>query len=54
MLPIVALAGYTTLAVLPLLAFIKTVKIAENSLDYSLQNTARNALYLPTSREAEY
>jgi AAA family ATP:ADP antiporter len=28
--------------------------MAENSLDYSLQNTTRNALYLPTSREAKY
>jgi ATP:ADP antiporter, AAA family len=30
------------------------VKMAENSLDYSVQNTTRNALYLPTSREAKY
>ena len=29
-------------------------RIAENSIDYSLQNTTRNALYLPTSREAKY
>ena len=29
-------------------------KLAENSVDYSLQNTTRNALYLPTSREAKY
>ena len=29
-------------------------RLAENSIDYSLQNTARNALYLPTSREAKY
>src|SRR5258706_4895263 len=38
----------------PLLAFIRGVKLAENSLDSSLQNTTRNALYLPTSREAKY
>jgi AAA family ATP:ADP antiporter len=53
-LPIVALAGYAALAALPLLGIIKTAKIAENSLDYSLQNTTRNALYLPTSREVKY
>ena len=38
----------------PFLGLIKTTKIAENSLDYSVQNTTRNALYLPTSREAKY
>ncbi len=53
-LPVVALAGYTAMAFLPFLGLIRTAKIAENSLDYSLQNTARNALYLPTSREAKY
>ena len=53
-LPIVALAGYTTLAFVPVLGLIKTAKIAENSLDYSLQNTTRNALYLPTSRAVKY
>jgi len=53
-LPVVALAGYTTLAFLPLLGLIKATKIAENSIDYSLQNTTRNALYLPTSRAAKY
>jgi AAA family ATP:ADP antiporter len=53
-LPLVALAGYAILAFLPVLAIIRSAKIAENSLDYSLQNTARNALYLPTSREAKY
>jgi AAA family ATP:ADP antiporter len=42
------------MAFIPVLAFIRSVKLAENSLDYSLQNTARNALYLPTSREAKY
>jgi AAA family ATP:ADP antiporter len=36
------------------LGLIRGAKIAENSLDYSLQNTTRNALYLPTSREAKY
>jgi len=53
-LPVVALIGYASMAFVPLLAFIRTAKVAENSIDYSLQNTARNALYLPTSREAKY
>jgi AAA family ATP:ADP antiporter len=53
-LPAVALIGYTGMAFIPLLPFIRTAKLAENSIDYSLQNTTRNALYLPTSREAKY
>jgi ATP:ADP antiporter, AAA family len=53
-LPVVALLGYTAMAFIPFLYFIRSVKLAENSLDYSLQNTTRNALYLPTSREAKY
>lgn len=53
-LPAVALVGYGAMAFVPLLAFIRGAKLAENSLDYSLQNTTRNALYLPTSREAKY
>jgi AAA family ATP:ADP antiporter len=53
-LPVVSLIGYTALAFVPALRLIKSVKIAENSLDYSLQNTTRNALYLPTSRAVKY
>jgi ATP:ADP antiporter, AAA family len=53
-LPLVALGAYTTLAFVPLLAIIRGVKITENALDYSLNNTARQTLFLPTSREAKY
>jgi len=53
-MPVVAFAGYAAMAFIPVLSFIRGVKMAENSLDYSLQNTTRNALYLPTSREAKY
>ena len=53
-LPVVALIGYSGMAFIPLLAFIRMAKLAENSIDYSLQNTTRNALYLPTSREEKY
>ena len=31
-----------------------TTKIFENSTDYSIENTARHALFLPVSREAKY
>jgi AAA family ATP:ADP antiporter len=53
-LPVVSLLGYLSMAFIPVLGLIRGAKIAENSLDYSLQNTTRNALYLPTSREAKY
>jgi AAA family ATP:ADP antiporter len=53
-LPVVAIIGYTSMAFVPLLSFIRGAKLAENSLDYSLQNTTKNSLYLPTSREAKY
>lgn len=33
---------------------IRWVKVAENANDYSLQNTVRNVLFLPTSREQKY
>jgi ATP:ADP antiporter, AAA family len=53
-LPVVALGAYGILAFLPLLPLIRIAKISENSLDYSLNNTTRHALFLPTSRAAKY
>jgi len=53
-LPIIALTGYSTVALIPALAFIRLAKILENSTDYSLQHTARQALFLPTTREEKY
>jgi ATP:ADP antiporter, AAA family len=53
-MPLIALGGYAMLAIAPVLSVIRAVKIAENSTDYSLQNTTRQALFLPTSREAKY
>jgi ATP:ADP antiporter, AAA family len=53
-LPCLALGGYALIAVIPLLGVIRIAKVLENSCDYSIQNTARHALFLPTSREAKY
>jgi len=53
-LPCIALGGYGILAVAPVLAIVRVAKIVENSTDYSLNNTVRHALFLPTSREAKY
>jgi AAA family ATP:ADP antiporter len=53
-LPIIALIGYTFIAILPVLAAIRWIKTAENATDYSLNNTVRHALFLPTTREEKY
>jgi len=53
-LPVIALGSYAMLAFLPILSFIRLAKIAENSTDYSIQNTARHALFLNTNRESKY
>lgn len=53
-MPVVALISYTAMALIPILIIIKTMKIAENATDYSLNNTARNILWLPVSAETKY
>ena len=52
--PIVALAGYVMMLRAPSLDAMRWLKIADNSIDYSLGNTTKQALWLPTSREAKY
>ena len=49
-----SLVGYASIAIAPILTVVFVVKVAENSLDYSLQNTARQTLWLVTSRAAKY
>jgi ATP:ADP antiporter, AAA family len=53
-LPVLALINYAMIAVAPILAVVRIGKILENSTDYSIQNTLRQALFLPTTREAKY
>lgn len=53
-LPVISLASYSILAVAPILAVVRVVKLLENATDYSLMNTVRPALWLPTPREAKY
>jgi AAA family ATP:ADP antiporter len=53
-LPALALTSYGLIVLIPVLSLIRVTKIAENATDYSLQNTLRRALFLPTSREAKY
>jgi len=52
--PLVAMVGYLLLLRAPSLRLMGIVKVADNSLDYSLGNTVKQALWLPTSREAKY
>lgn len=53
-LPVIALGGYMAIAIVPILGLISFAKTAENSTDYSLNNTVRQILFLPTSREEKY
>jgi AAA family ATP:ADP antiporter len=53
-LPLVALGSYVTAAMIPSLAIARWVKTAENSVDYSLMNTVRQMLFLPTTREEKF
>ena len=53
-LPVLALLSYSAMAVVPVLAVVRWMKVIENSTDYSIMNTVRQALWLPTSREAKY
>jgi len=52
--PIVALSGYLMMLRTPSFEAMRWLKIADNSLDYSVGNTTKQALWLPTSREAKY
>lgn len=53
-LPVVALGTYGLAAVgLPFVLF-RALKIAENATDYSIQNTGKALLWLPTSRDEKY
>ena len=52
--PIVALVGYLLMLRAPSVQLMGLVKVADNSIDYSLGNTTKQALWLPTSREAKY
>ncbi len=53
-LPFIAFGGYFFIGLGATFAVVKWAKVAENSTDYSLMNTVKQALYLITSREAKY
>ena len=53
-LPLIALGGYSIIAAGAGLGLVRWIKTAENATDYSIMNTARQLLWLPTSREEKY
>ena len=54
LLPLVALACYGSIAMAPFLAVLRWGRTAERAIDYSLQNTVSQVLYLPTARADKY
>jgi AAA family ATP:ADP antiporter len=53
-LPLVALGGNTMIAAGAGIAVIRWAKMSENATDYSVMNTGRQMLWLPTRREEKY
>ena len=53
-MPLIVLGGWFALAMFVNITLVRVEKTTENSLDYSLHNTLRQALFLPTSAEAKY
>ena len=53
-LPLVAFGAYGVIAFGAALGLIRVLKTAENSTDYSVMNTAKALIWLPTSREEKY
>ena len=52
--PVVVLTGYLMMLKAPSVSTMQWLKVFDNGIDYSLGNTARQALWLPTSRVAKY
>jgi len=53
-MPIVALGAYGAIAAIGGFALVRAAKVAENGTEYSLDNTVRQTLFLPTARAAKY
>jgi AAA family ATP:ADP antiporter len=54
LVPLASVVGYGAALAAPLIGVLMVARIAESTLDYSLSNTTRQALWLVTSREAKY
>ncbi len=54
LLPVIAFGTYGLILFAPVLMFASIGKMVENASDYSVNNTARHLLLLPTSTEVKY
>jgi AAA family ATP:ADP antiporter len=52
--PVIAGAGYLMMLRAPSFEAMRWLKTIDNAVDYSLGNTTKQALWLPTSRQAKY
>ena len=52
--PVVILGGFCLIGFLPVFALLQSALVVQRSLDYSLLNTTRSALLLPTTRDEKY
>jgi ATP:ADP antiporter, AAA family len=53
-LPLISLGAYNIIVFYPVLTAVLAAKVAENSTDYSLNNTVRNMLFLPCTYEEKF
>jgi AAA family ATP:ADP antiporter len=53
-MPLIVLGGWVAVGLFVNVTMVRVEKTAENSLDYSLHNTLRQALFLPTDRDRKY
>ncbi len=53
-LPVIVIGGAGLIALFPVLAVLRWEKTVENATDYSLNNTIRQMLWLPTTAEMKY
>lgn len=54
LLPVLSLISYSAMALAPFLLVVRLMKTAENATSYSINNTARQVLWLPTSAAMKY
>jgi AAA family ATP:ADP antiporter len=54
LLPVITLVGQSAMAFFPLLLVVRVMKTAESSTSYSINNTAQQVLWLPTTAEMKY
>jgi AAA family ATP:ADP antiporter len=53
-LPVALLLGATGFLLLPSLALVSFMRVSDNALNYSINQSAKEALYTPTSQDAKY